>query len=278
MTKKRKRLIAIIPAIIVVALSVYWNMSRIYTERLWLSLLPLEKRAAARDIWHAIENEVGAYIRSELVQSIIAGFILGFGYWLIGFRYPTMLAVIAAVCWLVPWVGVLMIVAAVVVLALPTFALEGQAAGMLTGGLTLLLTLGVFIVMEVVVEPRFFNRRRYNSLLTVLAVILLADTWGIFGLLLGPLLAVAIQVLGEQLLRARAAAASAATTAPGAGIGERMASLRALLAAREEPPPELLSLVNRLEALVEEAAETVSGWQGPHGSAGTAPAPIPALR
>jgi putative permease len=241
-------------AVIIVVLSVYWNINRVPSERLWLSLLPLQQRATARDIWRAIETEVGSYLRSELVQSLIAGIILGLGCWLIGFRYPVMLAVIAALCWLVPWIGILLIVAVVVVLSMPAFVMEGHVAGLLVGGLTMILTQAIFLIMEFAVEPRFFNRRRYNSLLTVLVVILLADSWGILGLLLGPPLAVALQVLGEQLLQMRLASSASASTALPASIEERMSSLDSMLAAMESPPPELMSLVDRLNAMVEAAA------------------------
>jgi predicted PurR-regulated permease PerM len=241
-------------AIIVVVLSVYWNINRVSSERLWLSLLPLRQRLVARDIWRSIETEVGAYLRSELAQSLIAGIILGLGCWLIGFRYPASLAVIAALCWLVPWIGILLIVAVVIVLSTPTFILDGHVAGILVGGSTMILTQAIFLSLEFTVEPRFFNRRRYNSLITVLVVILLADNWGILGLLLGPPLAVAIQVLGEQLLQMRVSSSVAASAATAVGIEERMSSLNSLLAAMESPPPELMSLVKRLNAMLEEAA------------------------
>jgi hypothetical protein len=165
-----------------------------------------------------------------------------------------MLAVIASLCWLVPWIGILLIVAVVVVLSMPAFIMEGHVAGLLVGSLTMILTQAIFLIMEFAVEPRFFNRRRYNSLLTVLVVILLADSWGILGLLLGPPLAVALQVLGEQLLQMRLASSASASTALPTSIEERISSLDSMLAAMEAPTPELMSLVKRLNAMVEEAA------------------------
>jgi putative permease len=258
----------IIDAIIVVVLSIYWNSSRAYAERLWLSLLPLDKRAAARDIWHAIENEVGSYIRSELIQSVFAGIILGLICWAIGFRYPVTLAIMAALGWLVPWVGIVLITATVVVLSTPTFVLDGHTTGLIVGGLTMLVTQGIFLIMEFVVEPRFFNRRRYNSLFTVLTVILLADSFGIFGMLLGPPLAVAVQVLGEQLLQRRATAPSRALPATAADISARMSSVRSTMEESENPPPEVASLVNRLGSLVEETLTAVSSGEDGSRAAG----------
>ena len=86
-------------------------------------------------------------------------------------------------------------------------------------------------------EPRLFNRRRYNSLFIVLAVIGLAETFGILGLLLGPMLAVAIQATLEHLERERVAAGRSATDL--AGLDARVAELRASAASREERPPRM---------------------------------------
>jgi predicted PurR-regulated permease PerM len=248
----------VIDGIIVVVLSIYWNRSRESSERLWLSLLPVERRAPARDVWHAIESEVGAYIRSELVQSLVAGLVLGASCWLIGFRYPVTLAIAAALGWLVPWVGIVLIAATVVVLSIPTFVLQGQTAGIYVGGLTMFVTQAIFLVLELAVEPRFFNRRRYNSFFTVLTVVLLGDYYGISGLLLGPPLAVALQVFGGQLLQWRAAAVNAKPIAESAEIRERVSSLRTSLSESESAPPEVASLVERLGSLADETLAAVS--------------------
>jgi predicted PurR-regulated permease PerM len=82
--------------LVILFLSIYWSTNQIHFELLWLSLLPSELRKQARDIWRAIEPDLGAYIRSEVAQSLLAGFLLGIGYWLLGSSYPTLLALIGA--------------------------------------------------------------------------------------------------------------------------------------------------------------------------------------
>ena len=66
---------------VVLFLSLYWSINQIHFERLWLSLLPSGQRKQARDIWRTVEPDIGAYIRSEVVQSLLAGLLLGLGYW-----------------------------------------------------------------------------------------------------------------------------------------------------------------------------------------------------
>ena len=91
--------------LIAIVLSMYWTTDELRFERLWLSLLPAEKRVRARNAWRSLESGVGAYIRSELLQSLLAGLLLFAGFWLLGLHYPVMWALLAALAWLIPLVG-----------------------------------------------------------------------------------------------------------------------------------------------------------------------------
>ena len=95
---------------VILFLSVYWSINQNHFERLWLSLLPSEQRKHARDIWRTLEHDLGAYIRSEIIQSLLAVLLLGLGYWMLGSPYPALLAVVGAVAWLVPVVGAVLAV------------------------------------------------------------------------------------------------------------------------------------------------------------------------
>ena len=91
--------------LVILFLSIYWSINQIHFERLWLSLLPSGQRKQARGIWRTVEPEIGVYIRSEIIQSLLAALLLGFGYWLLGSPYPTLLALVGALAWLIPVVG-----------------------------------------------------------------------------------------------------------------------------------------------------------------------------
>jgi len=54
--------------IVILFLSIYWSINQIHFERLWLSLLPSGQRKQARGIWRTIEPDLGAYIRSQVIQ------------------------------------------------------------------------------------------------------------------------------------------------------------------------------------------------------------------
>ena len=241
---------AVSQLVIIIFLSLYWAIDQVRFERLWLTLLPAERRARAREIWRAIETGVGAYLRSELTQCLLAGLLLGLGYRLLGLEYPALLAVFSALAWLVPWLGV--------GLALVPVVLAGLAGGPLMASAAALYTILIFLVLELLVEPRLFNRRQYNSLLLALVVLALGDEFGLAGLLMAPPLSVALQILGGHLLTPASTPAVQPMEEQFTVLEERLASVRSLLAqSGDQPAPQVVSMVGRLEALLAKATTAV---------------------
>jgi putative permease len=243
---------------IVLALSMYWSIDRVYFERLWLSLLPAGQRARARGIWREIEHGVGSYIRSEVVQALLAGLLLGVLYSLIGLRYPTLLALVGAFAWLIPWLGgVLALIPAFIL------GLEGGLALALMAGAV---TLGVIVLMEVIVERRFFERRRYSSVLLVLVAIAMADVMGLLGVIISPPLAAAIQILGRRLLLRPSASEVSDPRLRINALRERLEKVRAHAVLIDPPPVHVQDLLRRLERTITKAegelAELGDGWAG----------------
>jgi len=228
---------------VILFLSIYWSINQNHFERLWLSLLPSEQRTPARDIWRTLEHDLGAYIRSEIIQSLLAVLLLGLGYWLLGSRYPALLAVVGAVAWLIPVVG------AALAVVLPLLL------GLLTGAqlslLTVLYTLLVLIALQVWVEPRLFRHKWNNPILTLVILLALADAFGLLGIILAPPLSVVCQILWNLLVSDRLAPD---TVVQVSDLKERQARLRLAIEEMEGPPPPLvMSSMERLAGLLEKA-------------------------
>ena len=229
--------------LIILLLSLYWSINQIHFERLWLSLLPSGQRKQARGIWRTIELDLGAYIRSEVVQSLLAGLLLGLGYWLLGSPYPSLLALIGAVAWLVPVVG------ASLAVILPL--LMGLLTGVQLSLVTVLYTLVVLIVLQVWVEPRLFRRKWDNPILTLVILLVMADAFGLLGLILAPPLSAVCQILWNLLVSNRAVSGAAAQVSD---LKERQARVWDTVKAMDEPPMALVtSSMERLTHLIEKA-------------------------
>lgn len=184
---------AITGLLLMIVMSIYWSSDQSSFERLWLSLLAPAQRMRAREGWRGIEEEIGSYLRSELIQGIAAVLLLGVGYWLLGLSFPVLLALLGGLAWLVPLVGGVFI-------AVPVL-LVGLLHSWLLAITAVCYTITVLAFLEFVIEPRLFHRRRYNPILIVLTMVPLVDVLGLTGFVLAPPLAVMIQLVWQQGLQ-----------------------------------------------------------------------------
>jgi putative permease len=229
--------------LVILFLSVYWSINQNHFERLWLSLLSSEQRTYARDIWRTIERDLGAYIRSEIIQSLLAVLLLGMGYWLLGSPYPAVLAVVGAIAWLVPLVGA--------ALAVIPLLLLGLLTGAQLSLLTVLYTLIVLIALQVWVEPRLLRRKWDNPILTLVLLLAMADAFGLLGIIVAPPFSVVCQILWKLLVSDRLVPAAAVQVSD---LKERQARLHlAIEEMQGQPPPLVVSSVDRLRDLLEKA-------------------------
>ena len=229
--------------LIALFLSLYWIVNQIHFERLWLSLLPSGQRKQARDIWRTIEPDLGAYIRSQVVHSLLAGLLLGLGYWLLGSPYPALLALAGALACLIPVVGV--------ALAVIPVLLVGLLTGVQLSLFTALYALVVLIALGVWVRPRLFNRRWDNPILTVVLLIALADAFGLVGIVVAPPLSAVCQILWNLLVSHRLASGAATQVSD---LKERQARVWDNIRAMDGPPlPLVTSSMERLTLLIEKA-------------------------
>ncbi|RIK44914.1 MAG: hypothetical protein DCC55_00850 [Chloroflexi bacterium] len=233
---------------------IYWTADQRRFERLWLSVLPPERRAQAREFWRALEREVGSYIRSEVLQSVIAGFLFTVGFWLLGVKYPFILAATAALAWLVPLVGSIIAVGAAVLIG----SLSGATVALLAVGYTIV----VLIVMEFWLERRLYTQDRYWGVLVVLVMLALGDALGLVGLLVAPPLAVALQIAINNLLQRPTPQMAEPLYTDLHQLRLRLAALQERIhTAGEKSSPVLVNLMQRLETLIGEAERSGDGKQ-----------------
>lgn len=229
--------------IVILFLSIYWIINQIHFERLWLSLLPSGQRKQARGIWRTIEPEIGAYIRGEVTQSILAGLLLGLGFWLLGSPYPALLAVVGTLACLIPMIG------------LPLVAISVLLVGLLTSVplslFTTLYALVVLIALGIWVNPRLFKSRWDNPILTIILLIALVDAFGVVGIIVAPLISVVCQILWSRLVSHRRVAGAAEQISD---LKERQARVVDKISAMEEPHlPLITSSMERLTCLLKDA-------------------------
>ena len=210
--------------------------------------MPTGKRVQARSIWQTTESSVGDYLRSELVQVVLAIVLLGVSYRLIGLDYPILAALLAGLAWLIPMAG-FVFAAAIAFLAGLASTPDIQIAIA-----ALVITAAVLAFLEFVVEPRFFRRDKFSGLLIVLLVLLMVEAYGLIGFVIAPPLAVALQILGSHVIQFLQRPPSAVPQID--ALEQRLDVVYAAYNGQQEqgdtPAPEIGSLLDRLEGLVEQ--------------------------
>lgn len=231
--------------VIIIVLGIYWNADRIRFEGLWLSLLPASQRGRVRRAWDQVEDGVGDYLRSQGVQLFLAVILLAAGYALMGIDYPVLLGIVGAVAWLIPVLGFMFAALAALLVGLI------HSAGI--GALAALYTVVIFLVLHNVVERTFLHYERdFSFLLVTLLAIPLAETYGFFGLLAAPPLAVSIESLLTILFDSRRSEATADDPQTRlAELENQLQNLKQRASEADRPlPPEISSLMKRLDQLM----------------------------
>jgi putative permease len=240
----------------ILILSIYWTVDRVHFERLWLSLLPVESRTRSRDIWRDIERDFGAYVRSELLQSIFAGILLGVGLWALRIPYPILLAIFGAIAWLIPWLGG--------VLAVLPIAVTGFTLGLWPGIYATVFAIAVLFFLEFFIEPRFMERRRFSPLLSILLIIALVEPFGLFGFIIAPPLAAVIELLFRYNLQNRPSPYGMETIERMSQLRSRVDQLHLMIDQSEKPvEPYLGNILSRIETLINRADDLLGKEKSP---------------
>lgn len=173
--------------VVVLALSLYWSTDQYHFERLWLSSLSSAWRTNARNIWRELETATGAYLRTQLLKSLLVAILLGLGAYALGLDFPLTLALLAAFAAFVPLFGGL----GMAVVAYLVGSLDGTAVAAIAALYTLL----IFVSLEYLIGRHLLPRRRQSYLLTILTIIPMVKAFGLLGLVGAPLLAVSLEVV-----------------------------------------------------------------------------------
>jgi predicted PurR-regulated permease PerM len=179
-------------------LSYYWLFQRDRSLRGVLLLLPATRRDDIEQVWLQIEDKIGAFIRGQLILALAIGALSLIGYWLIGMPYTLLLAVVAAVLELVPFLGPVLtgVVAAAI----------GFSTSVEMGLLSLVVALVVQQIENIFLVPRIMDQAvGVKPVFTLLALVGFAALFGLGGALLAIPLAAVAQVIFEYWL-ARSAA------------------------------------------------------------------------
>ena len=236
----------------VLTLTFYWLVDQERFERLWLSLLPVQQRAIARNTWQGIEYRVGAYVRSEVTQLVLTIALLWFALNLLHAPFPALYAIYGGIVQLIPWVGIPL---TLLPLGLMLFSIP---AWMIVAITVVVILLG--ILLDQVIEPLLRGDAVVHPILVVLALMIMGEVSGILGMVIALPLAATFQIVLNELVRfstaPRTMTASAETTQL-KNLRDQFERLRETIPEDEEHRREVEGILARVEDLMDRAEEVV---------------------
>jgi predicted PurR-regulated permease PerM len=177
----------------VLAIAFYWTMELPRFERLVVSLIDVERRPRALQVWHDIEFRLGGFLRGQGLAMLFIGTVSGVGYAWIGLPNVLALGVLAGVLEAIPWIGPLLAVVPAMIVALPL------------GTPTILMVMGLAVLLQSfennVLIPRLMSHSAgVSALVSLLAILAFGTLYGLLGVFLAIPLAAVIQVLIDTLV------------------------------------------------------------------------------
>jgi predicted PurR-regulated permease PerM len=185
---------------LVMILSYYWLYYRALAIQSIALLVPINQRAVAIELWNEIENKLGAFVRGLAILGFVISVLSAIGYLAIGLPYGLTIAVIAGILEAIPYVGPLM-----------TLVLAGLVGLSVSQSMALLavgIALAIQLVENSIVVPRLMDRAvGVSPVVTLLALAVFSDLFGLLGALLAVPLAAVFQVLLDRVMLRAAAPA-----------------------------------------------------------------------
>lgn len=148
----------------------------------------------AAQIMRAVQDRVGTYIATVTLINAGVGLLVGFGAWLFGLEAPLMWGGLAAVLNFLPYVGPLIMMAALTLFGLGTQ--ENAFVGMIPA----LAFLGLHAVESNVVTPAILGRRfTMNPVLILFSISYFSWIWGVAGALLSIPILITLKALFDHI-------------------------------------------------------------------------------
>lgn len=153
-------------------------------------LIPPGRRDAVFGFLREYDDLLGRYVRGQLVEATLVGFLTGGALWLLGFPGALLVGLIAALGNLVPYIG------------LPLSLIPGLAFALVSGNVwaNLFKVLAVFAVVQFIdgsiTGPRIVGRSvGLNPVWVMIALVLFGSLLGFVGLIVAVPLAVLVKML-----------------------------------------------------------------------------------
>jgi len=181
-----------ITAVLVVVITFYLLLDKENLETRFSALFG-ENQAKVAALLKKIETKLGAWLRGQLLLSVIVAVLIYIGLFLLGIEYALPLAILSGLLEVIPIVGPIISAIPAILIALLTSPV--------VAGMVAMLYLLVQQMESHVIVPQVMKRAvGLNPLLVIIAIAVGSRLLGVAGALLAVPITVVIQIVGEEYL------------------------------------------------------------------------------
>ena len=184
----------ILSFVVVLVVSFYLSFSRNALDNFLRAILPPQFEVYIHGLWVRAQYKMGRWLQAQILLSFIMALIVGLGLWILGVKYAFLVAVVAGVLEIVPYVGPIVSGGLATLLALSQSPILG------------LWTLIFFIVAQQleghILVPLLIKKLvGLNPVAVILAILVGAKLGGILGILLAVPIAAVIDEFFDDLAK-----------------------------------------------------------------------------
>ena len=183
--------------VVVVAFITYFLLAAGDTFRRKLARIAgpnFAKRKITVQALDEITEQIQRYLLVQLLTSVVVGVASALAFWALGFNNAAVWGVLAGVLNMVPYVGTMVICGASAVVALLQFGTPQMAAAV--GSVSIIL----HVITGYIVTPWLTSRTsRLNAVVVFVGVLAWGWLWGVWGLLLGTPILMALKAICDRV-------------------------------------------------------------------------------
>lgn len=183
-------------AVVILIISIYLVVQEEGIRKFISSITPKQHQAYVLDLVVRIQKKMGRWLQGQIVLCLIVGLLIFIGLTLLGVPYALVLALLAGVLEILPYVGP-------IVSAVPAIII-GFLQSPLTGLLVLILYILIQQLENHLIVPQVMKRvLGLNPVVTIIAVLMGIKLAGILGAILAVPIAAAIAVFARDFMQIR---------------------------------------------------------------------------
>ena len=182
--------------IIILFLTFFLLNSGRQMKKAFIELVPNRFFEPALVLTQGLDQQLGDYLRSRLIQTIILSIVAAIGYWVLGLRFAILIGIIAGLANLIPYIGPFIgaIPAIIVVFLGSRFGFGWSLLAVIV------LTLVIQIIDNAIITPLIIGKSVELGPVTTIVVVLLGEQLlGLIGLLMAVPIAAMCKLIIEEV-------------------------------------------------------------------------------